>query len=63
MKNAKRTNYWNESVKYTSKCIAQSFMKTSKKFKNKRSAIVACGCGDPGCKSCEPCRVSTCGCS
>lgn len=59
----KMTNYWNESVNYISRSIAQSYIKTSKKNNLKKTTTrVPCGCGDPGCSSCQPCRVSVCGC-
>lgn len=65
MSNINKTNYWNCSVKYQSKCLAQSFMKASKKSKRNEDIFInlVCGGGDPGCSTCGPCRVSSCGCS
>lgn len=64
--NIKKTNYWNNKVRYSSKCVAQVFMPLSKKYKQANASRinnVACGCGDSGCASCQPCKVSPCGCS
>lgn len=65
MSNISKTNYWNQSVKYDSKCLAQNFMTTPMRKKRKEYPVanVVCGGGDPGCSSCGPCRVSSCGCS